>query len=371
MKLLLTVMAVLLVLLACPALADVIIQQVLYDPLGTESGGEAVELYNTGSEAVNISGWTLSTESSSKDATIPQNTLLGPGESFLIADTGWDDAKDNPEWCSASYEETLTLTNSDAGIALVDSDDDIVDAVGWGEADNIDDGLFESSPAALVEPGKSLFRVQNTNNNKEDFEEREPLFLCNDDVLVEADVGSSFSARILEDDDGREGVQIKPPRKSITIEACEACETCRGVAILKDQQVQITNGSAVLSLEGISAGNHTVIVSFEDEQVELFFEYLPLKQFSVLSRHVKVGKTPLRIVNQGNLELKLRVSASDLRLGNFTIAREFLFIDGSSLEDFVLLSIGPGEEKTFDLELKPPGRVRSGTYRTVLKLGLE
>ena len=42
------------VLLAPIVSANVVISQVLYDPIGTESGGEAIELRNEGSSAVDI-----------------------------------------------------------------------------------------------------------------------------------------------------------------------------------------------------------------------------------------------------------------------------------------------------------------------------
>ena len=148
--------------------AGVVINQVLYDPVGTESGGEAVELKNSGSSAVDISGWVLSTESSATDATVPPNTVLQPGASFLIADVGWDASKDDSNWKSADYEEKVTLGNTDSGIALK-SNGTVVDAVGWGDEANIENNMYEGSPAAMVGVGKALLRTQDTDDNSEDF----------------------------------------------------------------------------------------------------------------------------------------------------------------------------------------------------------
>ncbi len=150
--------------------AGVVINQVLYDPVGTESGGEAVELKNSGSSAVDISGWILSTESSDADATIPDNTVLQPGAVFLIADEGWDDLKDDSSWKSADYEEKITVGNSDSGIALI-SGGSVVDAVGWGDEANIENNMYEGSPAAPVSSGRALLRTQDTDDNSEDFVE--------------------------------------------------------------------------------------------------------------------------------------------------------------------------------------------------------
>ena len=55
---------------------NVIISQVLYDPIGTETGGEAVELYNPTDSAIDIGDHVIKTESSATDATIPSGTVL-------------------------------------------------------------------------------------------------------------------------------------------------------------------------------------------------------------------------------------------------------------------------------------------------------
>lgn len=162
--------AVLFLLLLPSAYADIVISQVLYDPIGTESGGEAVELRNTGNVPVDVSGWVLATESSIADAKLPPGTIVGPGQTFLIADEGWDANKDNPEWKSADYEEKITLGNKDSGVAIVHNGT-VIDAVGWGNAEGIDDGLFEGTPAVPVATGKALLRMSDSDDNAEDFVE--------------------------------------------------------------------------------------------------------------------------------------------------------------------------------------------------------
>jgi P pilus assembly chaperone PapD len=81
MRLVLCILALLALLNA--AQASVVVSQVLYDPINTESGGEAVELRNDGSSAVNISKWVLATESTPNDAVIPDNTFLEPAKHIL------------------------------------------------------------------------------------------------------------------------------------------------------------------------------------------------------------------------------------------------------------------------------------------------
>lgn len=164
----------LVIIMANCVLAQVEISEVLYDPVATETGGEAVELHNTGSTDVDISGYKLGTELSMKDATLPNDSVIRANSYFLIADAGFSTLKDNPSWPNADYEEAITLTNTNAGVALIDTNGTIIDAVGWGDPLQIDAGLFEGTPANQVAQGMSLVRVNHSGNNAFDFAESSP-----------------------------------------------------------------------------------------------------------------------------------------------------------------------------------------------------
>jgi len=179
---------VLLLLLFVPFVsANVVINQVLYDPVGTESGGEAVELKNDGSSAVDVSGWILSTESSAADATLPSGTVIRAGETFLIADVGWNASRDNSSWKSADYEEKITLGNTDSGVALL-KNGTVIDAVGWGDEAGIDASLYEGTPAEMAATGNALLRVKDTDDNSKDFIEAVPDFQEGIPVPITANV---------------------------------------------------------------------------------------------------------------------------------------------------------------------------------------
>ena len=161
----------------CFALDHVVISEVLYDPIATETGGEAVEIYNPTSSAIDISGYAIKTESSPSDATIPAGTMLAAHTFYLIADAGWSSLKDNASWANADHEEAVTLANADAGVAIAYPNGTIIDAVGWGNAAGINPGLSEGTPATHVAPGKSLRRIDlnvDTDNNIVDFTESTP-----------------------------------------------------------------------------------------------------------------------------------------------------------------------------------------------------
>ncbi len=191
MKLLLTII----LFLACMPVTTghMIIEEVLYDP-ASESGGEAVLLYNPDNASVDLSGWTLATETSAADATLPPGFFLAPFATFLVADAGWELHKgDLP---SADYEESLTLTNTNAGIALKDASGVIIDAVGWGVAAEIKEGLFEGTPHNGTKEGFSLRRMIDTDDNLVDFIAAEPSFMViigGTEIPVELDVDKSDS----------------------------------------------------------------------------------------------------------------------------------------------------------------------------------
>ena len=209
---------------------NLLITQVLYDPITTETGGEAIEIFNPTNRSVDISLWTLKTEASAADATIPNSTILEPGSYYLIADSGWNASKDNPAWRNADHEEAITLANADAGVALANGTA-IIDAAGWGNASNINAGLFEGTPAPHVAEGKALIRkfnlsYQDTGNNSADFYAAGPNFnpsaanISNAamNITVNATIVSSppviDSLQILTDDSPDAGVQVLPSPKS-------------------------------------------------------------------------------------------------------------------------------------------------------------
>jgi len=167
-----TIYILMLILTLKSALANnIVIDEVLYDPTGTESGGEFVVLYNPTSNNINISSWAIATESSYTDAVFPDNTILNSNTYYLIADSGFNSSKDNEDWPNPDLEEAITMSNSNSGIALIDEDGYIIDAVGWGNTDGIDEGLYEGTPVNASQPGNSLKRYNNTDtdNNTDDF----------------------------------------------------------------------------------------------------------------------------------------------------------------------------------------------------------
>lgn len=122
----------------------IVINEIYVDAVN-ESGGEYIKLYNPLDISTDISGWRIKTDASDKDALLPPGAIIAPKSFYLIADTGWTEKKDNPNWPQADYEETISLYNADAGISLIDNNGRIIDAVGYGKLENIKGG-YEGTP---------------------------------------------------------------------------------------------------------------------------------------------------------------------------------------------------------------------------------
>ncbi len=153
----------------------ILITQVYYDPVKTETGGEAIELYNPTDAAIDISQYVLKTKSSAVDATIPLGKSILPHQYFLFADTSWSINKDNESFPNADYEEAITLVNSDGGVALL-FNGTVIDAVGYGNVTDVQ--LFEGTSAQMVAQGNVLQRINfsETDNNSFDFFASLPAF---------------------------------------------------------------------------------------------------------------------------------------------------------------------------------------------------
>lgn len=332
--------------------ADVVVSKVLSNPTNTESGGEAVEIMNMGNGSVELSGVVLATSASMTDATLPAVWLL-PGERFLIADEGWDEHKDDPDWRSADHEEKITLGNEDAGVALM-RDGAVLDVVGWGEEEE----LLEHTPTSAAGEGVCLLRVADTDNNGDDFIEGACGLFDGTVVLVETVVEEGFSAWFVNENDS---VRAGEP---LVVRASGP-----GIVLFAGRNVSLVevNGSlyeARLDTMGLSAGGYAVHVN----DVVLDVEILPVA-------FVRVGKTKvllnpddsLMLENLGSVVAEVRIAAEDLTFGEHTIRSFHLRVDGESLDEERVLVLTPGEKKHVTVRLDETDAA-PGVYRSLLRI---
>lgn len=150
------------------ASAELVINEFLPDPPGSDGGREFVELLNTGSQSVDLGGWRLQFANGSEGAewqtrwTGEAGQTVAPGGRFLIVDRNWLDP------VPGDAEVALALQNGPDAIRLT-IEGRTVDLVGYGAL--TDTLLMETAPAPIG-VGRSIARRpdgRDTNNNAADF----------------------------------------------------------------------------------------------------------------------------------------------------------------------------------------------------------
>jgi hypothetical protein len=149
---------------AHPARADLVLNEILYDPEGSDAGAEFVELFNPGTAGVSLEGVELAFVNGA-DPSAPRSVwiaaatdVVGPRSFFVVGED---------QVLPRDVTTTLGLQNGPDGLRLL-RDGTVLDAVAWGDLS----GVGEGSPAPDVS-GTSLGRVpdgRDTGDNATDFE---------------------------------------------------------------------------------------------------------------------------------------------------------------------------------------------------------
>jgi len=122
--------------------ADVVINEIMYDPAGTDTDHEWIELYNNGSEVVNLTNWKFFEAGSDHGLTLGQgDMLILSGEYVVIVQNNETFLSDYTGYAGNVIDSSFSLSNTGEYIALKNSSLDIVDEVyylnSWGGENNI------------------------------------------------------------------------------------------------------------------------------------------------------------------------------------------------------------------------------------------
>lgn len=396
----------------------VIISQVIYSPSGTNSGGEAVELYNPLAFSVNISNWVVATETSLTDAMLPQGAMICGGCYYLVADANWSNAKDDAGWPNADYEEAITLANSDAGVALKDSNGTAMDAVGWGNPAGIGSGLFEGSPHSGSSAGNSLMRktvngsYADSSNNSGDFIDSAPNFRNSSSVSAAAKggeiavmivVGGSApvisSLAILVDDDsfitGNQIVPVPGNNRTVSIEAtvhdsngapdiASVAIAFNGSVFAMSKKAEVNSTAAVYSASlnlssSFPAGSYAIAAiavdnSGHNSSSNATFNYLSLTAVEIDSSSVVFFAEPggtyeisgddsvstvsnITLTNEGNVLLDFNIWATNFTSGSSLIeASRLRYAFNGNYNDASSAGVMSNSKVQKDINLKPGAR---------------
>ncbi len=388
-------------LFAGSASADVWISQVLYDPV-SESAGEAVQLYNNGVSGVDVSGWMLKTGASEQDAVLPANTVLQPEQYYLIADVGWNTTKE-AGWRGADLETTINLYNSNSGVALMDFNFNVVDAVGWGNVNNTD--LYEGTPAIAVSEGNVLRRVNDSENNSADFIEATADFsekASTNQLILEVNVISplDFGVSIIPDDSLLAGFQVMPipgsDKKMIVTANTTNANLTLFAGFLNTTKQMTLNQAGYLAEFDIpfytAPGSYNVTIAFNNfdrqQQVEIlgvtaldidsdriiFEDAAPGKEVYVYGDKNMETKNKATIQNIGNTALDINIFGTDLMSGMEKIGVRNVMFSFNNLFDYGLsdllgyaglfldLGLAPAATSELGFKLSVPLNATGGKY---------
>ena len=359
-----------LLIIFCNTVSAVVINQVLFDPVKSENGGEAIELYNEGDVSIDISGGYISTERSEKDILFSENTIIKPNNYFLITDKNWSDLKDNQLWRNSDFQEAITLNNKDSGIVLKDKQGIMIDYLNWTK----------------VKEGNSLLRINYTGNNLLDFIETIPqLFSLNSVsvvVNVSRQINNDLNVELLLDNVKINTTGIMPKIKSqelmlklFTDEKPEISFLNKSVNAIKSENYYF----AKISLDNnILPGNYSIFIKTKDNQKEIKINYGTLAAFEVDTKRIRFDINPgkeiiarFKVKNIGNVDLDIDLAATDLISENDLISIEnFQIIEPNSrpLKKGVKEKININRGRTIDFVVKifVPADIQPGDYNGLL-----
>ena len=120
----------------CSVHASVVISEFLYDAQGSDTGKEWIELFNTGSSAVDISKWKINDGSNHVLNEPPKNgstgsMTLAPGARLILAGNAAAFLSEHVGLGVSVIDTMLNLPNAGGSISLVAASSTIIDSVSY------------------------------------------------------------------------------------------------------------------------------------------------------------------------------------------------------------------------------------------------
>lgn len=363
--------------------ADVLITEVMHSPTETlsDTDGEWVELYNSGSESVDLADYKL-------DGYNFDDAVIESGEYIVVARELMDgDDEDNESFecafgnCNGLWDEAYTGLD---GYFSLSAEDTVVLSTAEGVIDEV---TYNSSEKCLERvsmfsweesvgtPGEGYFSVEN--GSSEGLE----VF-----VNVRNSLPEILGVTFLEDDSSEEGIQVLPnvessKEVSVQVEVTDVNDDLQNVS------VSVLGREYNLSLNGTgsfymnyydSSGMYDLNVTACDYSgcvsslVE--FEYLGMIVTSLntssLSFDLAVGEEQeqvIEVVNSGNVVVDFDVTGTDLVSSESLIGMDnFAVFDSEwkylSESVFLDLNLEGGSSEQLRVKFTVPAGVREGEY---------
>lgn len=119
------------IVIAAPVYAGVVITEIMYDLDGTDTGREWIEIQNTGSSQIDLTGWKFFEANTNHGITAanPQAFLLPAGAYAVIADNIEKFLVDWPSFSGVLFDSAFSLSNTSEAISIRNSELLDVDSV--------------------------------------------------------------------------------------------------------------------------------------------------------------------------------------------------------------------------------------------------
>jgi hypothetical protein len=113
--------------------ADIIINEIMYDPSGSDDGHEWIEIYNNGASSADLSGWKFFEDNVNHALTLINGSfVLEPDRYALIVDDPNKFISDYPGFIGTILDSSWSsLSNSGEYIAIKDSSLNIIDSINY------------------------------------------------------------------------------------------------------------------------------------------------------------------------------------------------------------------------------------------------
>ncbi len=122
-------------------LSDVIINEIMYNPSGVDTGHEWIEIYNTTDGNVDLTNWKFHEEETNHSLNLQQGDLvLSSGDYAIIADNANSFVVDYTNFSGTLFDSSFSLKNTSETIAIKDGIGNLIDELTylseWGGNDN-------------------------------------------------------------------------------------------------------------------------------------------------------------------------------------------------------------------------------------------
>lgn len=385
----------LLVLMLLPAAyGDLTISGFLYDPSGTDTGQEWIELRNEDNESADLSRYALEKGNGANpddwtEVWVGSGSVAAQGL-YLVGESGVVPSPDDVV--------SLGLQNGPDGLRLL-KDGSVVETVGWGEHTFTE--YYEGTPVEDSSSGEAYIRVSSTGDNAADFvlDARGPSNSATQMISIVYTVDRApaiIIAVVSEDDDSTtQGVQLSPfPGivRDAQIEIVVFGSGCASTDIEPSAEMTFENGTHCGYVFNMSIaftrtpGAYSLLMNTSDMSYAFNYSVMALTAYTLDSSMFDLGVLSPGDVSliTGDADMSTMGAPTLQNIGNTMLDIAVFSTGGGALVSYdfdsthtgictstpqtVPLGLSPGMMSSLTLEMEINSTAESGVYQEQISL---